>query len=240
MKRMYPKKVAIALAIVTGVATLLAGCGQAPPAPITPLVTNTLNPNGQCLVNLISTPGSAQVNAIGFTATGIADYGDTIVGGNVPLADNQPLPLQPSLMNGGKIIGTVTVQAGSSGAIGQMSGTGVDGNIVMNETTTGQPVPSPYGNTVNGSGTVTISAAKLSSIPQYQQIMQMYPPGSTPMVTMAPMPQLCVNALAISLSKTTYGKLYGGRVYLYLSTPTYGTNPLAVNTQAGHGTYLEF
>lgn len=252
MSPMNSKKIAMALT-VAGLAGLITGCGG---ANSTGFLVPPANPAGAynngmlCSVNLIPTAGQPQITGIGFNATGITWKSNTIVGGSVPIADNSS-GNGVYLNQGGVIAGTVTITGPSPTGVGQYVGSGPDGNFYFNPQMPAQSNigMTNYGTPINASGTVMISSQKLSTIPGYGQLYQptAMPIGSMPMATL-PTSQLCVNGAAFSLSVTTDGtnKIYGGRVYLYLSQPTqaggYPTSAYmgASLSYSGHGTYLQF
>ncbi len=235
MKLLRPVALTVAIA---SIASMTTGCGSAPvAAPAAPPAPAVVNPAAACLINLMPAPGQTQSPSIAFTGTGLTMTKDSIIGGTIPLADNAPELVKPTLMNGGKTAGTITITPGAATTVGQFSGSGVDGNIYLNVTS-----PIPAGSTFNGTpinatGIVNLSAIKLSTLTSYNPLTPI--PGVAPIPNYPAQTPLCVTGMAISMSIRYNAQLYGGRVYLYIAN--FNPYPLATNfgTQ-GHGTYLQF
>jgi hypothetical protein len=230
MNRVNTRKFALALAILT-MAAFISGCGsQTPvgaPTAIGAGVGSTYGTGG-CMP--ISQP-------IGFTTQGGFIDSINVRAGQIPAVD----PYVP-----GQVFGQVMVTAGAAGgpymAPNNQLTIAPDGsvsmNIIPNNMGVGSPYASAMGTTATMTGTVTVSAYK------QQLVMQSfggYNYSYTPQIGTNMPTSICVSGVAISLSHNGYN-LYGGRVYLYLNTPTtaYTGSTIYNYGTSGRGTIIQF
>jgi hypothetical protein len=231
MNRVKTQNIALALAILT-MAAFISGCGsQTPvgmPVGISPGIGSTYGAGG-CMP--ISQP-------IGFTTQGGFMDSINVRAGTIPSVD----PYAP-----GQVFGQVMVTAGAAGGPYQAPNNQLtiapDGSVSMNiiPNMAAGTAGSILGSTATMTGTVSVSAFKQQQVMQsfggynYSINPQIGAPGA-PAAT-----GICVSGVAISLSHNGYN-LYGGRVYLYLNTPTtaYTGTTIATYGTSGRGTIIQF